>query len=125
ALQPANFEIVKYNNPDAVADLGVGLWAWPLPMDYDLDGDMDLVVSCPDYPFNGLYFFENTLGGEFPIFAPPVRIGDAIKNVQLSYIDDKPRILRPGEEIINLNKSFGTESVALFPIDSILKDFKK
>ena len=27
--------------------------------DYDRDGDLDLVVSCPDKPYNGLYFFEN------------------------------------------------------------------
>ena len=40
-------------------DLGVGLWAWPLPMDFDRDGDLDLVVSCPDKPSNGLWFFEN------------------------------------------------------------------
>ncbi|MDB4617766.1 hypothetical protein OAH35_00340 [bacterium] len=53
-LQP-----LKYNNPDLIVDLGVGLWAWPLPMDYDGDGDLDLIVSCTDKPSNGLYFFEN------------------------------------------------------------------
>ena len=43
-------ERVKYNNPDLIVDLGVGLWAWPIPMDYDSDGDYDLLVSCPDKP---------------------------------------------------------------------------
>ena len=52
-LQP-----LKYNHPGLVVDLGVGLWAWPLPMDYDDDGDYDLVVSCPDKPSNGFYFFR-------------------------------------------------------------------
>ena len=49
---------IRYNNPGLVVDLGVGLWAWPLPMDYDQDGDYDLVVSCPDKPYNGIYFLK-------------------------------------------------------------------
>ena len=56
-------ERIQYNNPGLVVDLGVGLWAWPLPMDYDRDGDLDLVVSCPDKPYNGTYFFENPSKG--------------------------------------------------------------
>ncbi|MCK5207765.1 MAG: VCBS repeat-containing protein, partial [Cyclobacteriaceae bacterium] len=62
------FERISYNNPDLAVDLGVGLWAWPLPMDYDEDGDNDLLVSCRDVPFNGVYFFENTSGEAFPVF---------------------------------------------------------
>src|SRR5690554_4408531 len=53
---------IAYHNPDITVDLGVGLWAIPLPMDFDDDGDLDLVVSCPDFPFNGIYFFENKAG---------------------------------------------------------------
>jgi len=52
-------ERMPYNNPGATCDLGVGLWAWPLPLDLDGDGDLDLAVSCPDTPYNGVYFFEN------------------------------------------------------------------
>ncbi len=44
---------LQYNHRGLVVDLGVGLWAWPLPMDFDDDGDVDLVVSCPDKPYNG------------------------------------------------------------------------
>ena len=51
---------LAYNNPGALADLGVGLWAWPLPMDYNGDGLMDLVVVCTDKPYNGTWFFENS-----------------------------------------------------------------
>ena len=51
------FQRLKYNNPGLKVDLGVGLWAWPLPMDYDGDGDNDLLVSCTDVPYNGIYFF--------------------------------------------------------------------
>src|SRR5437870_3093531 len=57
-------ERIQFNNPGLVVDLGVGLWAWPLPMDYDHDGDWDLVVSCPDKPYNGTYFFENPGEGQ-------------------------------------------------------------
>lgn len=54
------FEPLKYNHPGLTVDLGVGLWAWPMPMDWDQDGDLDLIVSSPDTPYNGTYFFENT-----------------------------------------------------------------
>ena len=87
-------ERVIYNHPDLEVDLGVGLWAWPLPMDFDSDGDMDLLVSCYDVPFNGLYFFENPSGpGEqMPVFEPPVRIGPGKKNLQVSYVDGYARL---------------------------------
>jgi hypothetical protein len=95
----ADFVRVHYNNPGLVVDLGVGLWAWPMPMDWDGDGDYDLVVSCPDVPFNGVYLFENP-GGEakMPVFKPPVRVGDGMKNVQVSHLDGKPRVLTPHTE---------------------------
>lgn len=117
--------IVDYNNPDAVSDLGVGLWAWPVPMDFDQDGDMDLLVSCPDKPFNGIYFFENTSGDVLPVFAPPVRLGDAIRNIQLSYVDGKPRVLIPGAELFNFRDSLDRSPMSVFSVDSILKDFEK
>src|SRR5210317_396106 len=77
------FERIKYNNPNVTVDLGVGLWAWPLPMDYDDDGDFDLLISCRDVPFNGIWFFENTSGTAFPIFESPIRIGDALTDIQI------------------------------------------
>lgn len=93
---------VPYNNPGLVVDLGVGLWAWPLPMDYDGDGDNDLVVSCPDKPYNGTYFFENTAGNvAMPVFKPGVRIGAGQRNIQVSYIDGGYRVLTPAHEYRN------------------------
>lgn len=90
---------IQFNNPDLVVDLGVGLWAWPLPMDFDKDGDHDLVVVCPDKPFNGTYFFENTEGDlAMPVFEPPVRISKGAHNVQVSYVNGEPRVLSPGAE---------------------------
>ena len=59
AQEANDLRLLEYRNPGLEVDLAVGLWAWPLPMDYDQDGDLDLVVSCPDKPSNGTYFFEN------------------------------------------------------------------
>ncbi|WP_165251844.1 YybH family protein [Paludisphaera soli] len=97
-----DLERLKYNNPGLVVDLGVGLWAWPLPMDFDGDGDLDLVVNCPDKPYNGVYFFENADGPtskvKSPVFKPGRRISKGLQNVQVSYVDGRPRVLSPGTE---------------------------
>lgn len=119
------FERVKYQDKALVTDLGVGLWAWPLPMDYDGDGDMDMVVSCPDVPFRGVYFFENKSGGEFPVFEPPVKVGEFIRNPQISYVKGEPRVIDRGYEHV----SFRTPSLSyrklVFPPDAVMADFRK
>jgi hypothetical protein len=92
---------LKYQNPGLVVDLGVGLWAFPLPMDFDGDGDLDLVVSCPDKPSNGTYFFENPGVGnreKFPVFKPGVKIGPGHHFIRVSQIAGQPRVLVPGRE---------------------------
>ena len=93
---------LRYNNPGLVVDLGVGLWAWPLPMDFDGDGDLDMVVNCPDKPYNGVYFFENATGdtakNKMPVFKPGRRISKALQNVEVSYVDGKPRVMSPAME---------------------------
>lgn len=121
-------ERVPYNNPGLVVDLGVGLWAWPLPMDFDQDGDLDLVVSCPDKPYDGVYFFENP--GEprvqspessdarrkgLPVFKPAVRLGPAVRNVQVSYVDGDIRVLAPGVEYENFRTKIWDGKVKLGP----------
>lgn len=118
----ARFERLPYNNPDLTVDLGVGLWASPLPMDYDNDGDYDLLVSCSDVPFNGIFFFENTSGDSFPVFAPAVKVSDdPVKHIQVSYVDGKPRFLRPGEELTDFKNAFAAKSKALYPGDAFGK----
>ena len=122
---PKELNRIAYHNPDMTVDLGVGLWAIPMPMDFDGDGDLDLVVSCPDHPFNGVYFFENKEGQvDKPVFEPPVRIADKYKNMEISYIDGKPRILIPGKEITGLQTG-NLEEQDIFPVEEILKDFPK
>jgi hypothetical protein len=98
AAQPAehDFVAVLYRNPGQSVDLGVGLWAWPLPMDIDRDGDLDLVVSCPDTPFNGTYWFENPGGSAFPVFRAPRRLDAGRANVRLSRLDGRQVVTSPG-----------------------------
>ncbi len=103
ALEP-----IPYNNPGLVVDLGVGLWAWPLPMDYDGDGDMDLVVSGPDKPTNGLYYFENPTQDpkvKLPVFKPAVYLGPTGHNVQVSYVEGEPRVLKENYEFPDFRKT--------------------
>lgn len=119
------FERIHYQNESALPDLGVGLWAWPLPMDYDEDGDMDLVVSCRDVPFNGLWYFENKSGTQHPVFEPPVRIGEALKDIQVSYVEGKPRFLQPGYELTDIFNPTEENSIALFPADTFQVLHKK
>lgn len=122
---PNDFRIVKYNNPDAVVDLGVGLWGWPIPIDYDKDGDMDLLVSSQGKPYNGLYLFENKTGGTNPVFEKPVRLSNSIKDIQVSYINGMPRVMIPGAELLDFTHRFGKARKKLFPVDSILRDLKQ
>ncbi|MFO0807968.1 MAG: VCBS repeat-containing protein [Gemmataceae bacterium] len=99
-------ERVRYNHPGLAVDLGVGLYALPLPMDYDGDGHTDLVVVCPDKPYNGTFVFRNPgTGGPMPIFEPGRRIGKAIDNARIGYVDGKPRVLTPGAEYPDFLKS--------------------
>lgn len=122
-----DFVMTEYNNPDLMVDLGVGLWAWPLPMDYDGDGDMDLIVSCPDTPFNGTYFFENTSKGttKMPIFEAPKKIGQGMKNLQIYSATKNPRILGRGIEYLNFKDSVFSNPKKLFPNDHLEKGHQK
>ena len=116
---------LQYNNPGLVVDLGVGLWAWPMPMDWDDDGDLDLIVSCPDKPYSGTYFFENRQGPEakLPIFQPGVRVGSGRKNLQVSYVNGMPRVLDSNREFVGfLGKSFDRAEVkTIHPKSKIFK----
>jgi hypothetical protein len=127
SLSEQESEPIFFNNPGLVTDLGVGLWAWPLPMDYDGDGDNDLVVACPDTPYNGIYFFENITGhSEIPLlFAPPVRIAAGERHLQVCFVNGEPRVLGRGVEYQNFRNAGLSEPLSLFPFDSLEKPFTR
>ena len=105
---------IKYNHPGLVTDLGVGLWAWPFPMDYDHDGDLDLLVNCPDHPFNGLWFFENNTGGNKPVFLPPVKLTDSQRNLQISNVNGENKVMVPGVTFPHFFESFFEQPDTIF-----------
>lgn len=123
AAEPApDLQPLRYNHPGLVVDLGVGLWAWPLPMDFDQDGDLDLVVSCPDVPFRGTYFFENPGSGDpkFPVFKPPIRVGPHLPNVQPSYLGKEVRLLTPARELVDFRESRFETLKSLYPSNNLV-----
>ena len=110
---PTGLQQLRYGNPGLAVDLAVGLWAWPMPMDYD--GDLDLLVSCPDRPSNGIYFFENPGGGGvMPVFKPGVRLGRGYRNISVSRVGGTDRVLIPSREFVGFRKKGFAESVSLF-----------
>ncbi len=121
------FSTLKYNNPGLSVDLGVGLWAWPLPMDFDDDGNMDLVVSCPDTPFNGTYFFENTSKepSKIPIFERPVKIGEGMKNLQVYSEDGTLKVLGRGIEYLDFKDTIFSDPKMLPLKDELEKGHQK
>ncbi len=102
--QDSPLQPLAYENPGLDVSLGVGLWAWPIPWDVDGDGDTDLLVSCPDKPYNGVHLFENRSGPgvEMPVFAPARRLGPAQHYVTPSYVEGSSgrqlRVLRMNTE---------------------------
>lgn len=97
---------LKYQNPNLVVDLGVGLWAQPLPMDYDNDGDYDLLISTTDRSYNGLYFFENKEGNKkHPVFQPGIRISAGLDDVTISYDGKNPIVTTPGKVFPDVKKT--------------------
>lgn len=97
--RPASADLLRYNNPGLEVDLAVGLWGIPLPYDYDGDGLKDLLVSCPDNPYKGLYYFRNIGTAKKPFFAPAIRISDkGLNNIRLSETDGTPYVLSKDTE---------------------------
>tara|TARA_B110000305_G_scaffold115759_1_gene130018 strand:- start:3978 stop:5990 length:2013 start_codon:yes stop_codon:yes gene_type:complete len=125
AADSSDIQLVQYNNPGLITDLGVGLWAWPLPMDWNKDGLMDLVVACTDTPSNGVYVFLNTgqvdPATDLPLFAPGKNIGPAGKSTspQISYVDGKPMVTTKGKYFPDFRNSGLDQPVVLGDPESI------
>ena len=125
--QAQGLEKLSYNHPGLVVDLGVGLWAWPIPYDVDGDGDYDLIVSCPDKPSNGVWFFENISGStsknKLSLFKPSRKLSSTVHYVMPSYIDGKLRVLSPGFEYKNF-PSFGLAERITLPIPAKFHEYE-
>lgn len=121
-----NLVRITYNNPDLKSsDLGVGLWAWPFAVDFDNDGDLDLLVNCPDKPFSGLWFFENTSGSKNPVLKPPVKLAESQRNLQLSVENGEYVAMTPNVKYPGFFKTFYQKTDTLFSKDflaEIIKD---
>src|SRR5690606_24308425 len=55
---------------------------------------------------------------------PPVRIADRERNIEISYFEDKPHLLVPGQELSGL-KEGNIDRQEIYPLEDILKDFPK
>ncbi|NBV33581.1 MAG: VCBS repeat-containing protein [Proteobacteria bacterium] len=112
-----SLERLKYNHTGLIVDLAVGLWAEPLPMDFDGDGFLDLVVSCPDVPYNGTYVFKNpgtdTKGNSFPIFQAGRWISKGAFNTTVSIVEPSPQVLTPGRRYPDFLKSGLTQGLEI------------
>jgi hypothetical protein len=115
SLRAQELKPLKYDNPGLAVHLQAGLWALPMPMDYDRDGDNDLLVVVNDVPGKGIYFFENTegRGAKLPVFRPGVRVSTAMHNIQASYVNGEPRVMRIGEEYVDFRANQLSKPVKL------------
>ncbi len=116
-----------YNNPGLEVDLGVGLWGIPIPVDYDGDGVKDLLVSCPDRPYKGLWFFRNIGTSSSPFFAKAEKVsGKGLKNIRYSEVDGIPYVLAPEIEYNGFVKSLYSKRVPVeYEGERIGEGFKK
>ena len=110
---PPAAEAVAYNN-DIKVELAVGLWGMPLPVDYDGDGVNDLVISAPDVPYHGTYFFKNIGTNRQPFFDKAVKICEkGVNCLRVSYVDGEPRVLGKGIEYENYFNDFYANPVKI------------
>lgn len=120
-VRSQSLEPLRYNNPGLEVDLGVGLWAWPVPCDADGDGDFDLIVSCPDKPSNGVWYFENISGDtsskKLPSFRAGKLLSKTVHYVMPSYTESGMRVLSPGVEYVDFRKQGTTNKIEL-PIEA-------
>jgi len=79
--------------------LAVGLWGHPAALDMDGDGDLDLIVACPDRPYNGTYLFTNIGSNAGPLFDVAEWLGPAAKDLVAADFN--------GDGLVDLVKSGG------------------
>ena len=91
-------------------------------MDFDRDGDMDLLVSCPDKPSNGIYYFENPTqdrAEKMPVFRAGVRLGPTGQNMQVSFVNGEPRVLQENWEFTRIRTGDVRTKEKIYPRSDI------
>jgi hypothetical protein len=72
AVEPAMVgtgDRVTFGKPGIRGRVAVGLYAHPAVVDIDADGLPDLILSSPDRPYNGIYYFHNIGTAAKPLYA--------------------------------------------------------
>ncbi len=72
---------ITYGRTGVKGKLSVGLWAHPVALDFDGDGNIDLIVSCPDHPYNGTYLFRNLGTNDKPLFDRAEWLGPGVQDL--------------------------------------------
>jgi len=117
---------LKYNNGNLTVDLGVGLWGIPMPLDYNNDGKTDLLISCPDFPYKGIYYFRNIGTNEKPLFDKALVLSDtASNNIRMSVYDNKAHVIIKGDEYFDFPQTlFKNKKTISYEGEVLGKDYK-
>ncbi|MEP7267045.1 MAG: VCBS repeat-containing protein [Saprospiraceae bacterium] len=105
---------IKQNNSGLIVDLGTGLWGAPIPVDFNGDGLMDIIMSCPDTPYRGIYFFKNIGTSSKPLFDVAKKVSDvAYKNTQASYVGKDLHVISEGTEYVGFEKDLFASPISI------------
>ncbi len=78
---------ITYGRAGTRGRLAVGLQPRPAALDADGDGDMDMVIACPDRPYNGTYLFLNIGTNAAPLFDRAIWLGPGVKELTAADFD--------------------------------------